>query len=119
MCFLWPVPHLSDEFFGPAVTPSNLVRVDAPVLPQHYGPRRVGGLRYRKRNLDSIRHSSTIGLPAILDLYEPTLRAMATMDSPFGLVDVFEKSEIVDLLSFLETGGFQVPEHLDEICKPK
>ena len=31
---------------------------------------------------------------------------------PMGLVNVLTKNEIVDLVSFLEHGGYQLPEHL-------
>ncbi len=32
---------------------------------------------------------------------------------PEGLVDVLEKQEIIDLLGFLQAGGFKLPDHLD------
>ena len=33
---------------------------------------------------------------------------------PKGMVDVLQKDEILDLLSFLEAGGYQLPEHLKD-----
>jgi len=42
-------------------------------------------------------------------------RAVSTISAmPAGLADVLTKAEVLDLVSFLQTGGYKLPKHLEK-----
>ena len=64
-------------------------------------------------NLLAPKQTMTIKKSAI-DFREPS----RVSSMPQGMLNSLAKEQILDLLAFLQNGGFQLPAYLEEICKP-